>query len=217
MLVVARRQTRKGTELPLPCLWRVELPTLHPVSDVITVHLVHLMHPVGSCLGVCLSRTAKSLHSIFHIAECFCLPTGTTGSAVICIYLCSDSKQRIALTDYDKAAIIFLEHTGFIIHISLSFIVRNKIPKSLFFDNIVTYSASEKISKKLELFLLFIFLFPEIYSFKNIFKNHITSLKCHFSFSLLNFLKENLELLNDFILSILFPNFHFLSPSNYQR
>lgn len=147
------------------------------MSDVITVHLVHLMHPVGSCLGVCLSRTAKSLHSIFHIAECFCLPTGTTGSAVICIYLCSDSKQRIALTDYDKAAIIFLEHTGFIIHISLSFIVRNKIPKSLFFDNIVTYSASEKISKKLELFLLFIFLFPEIYSFKNIFKNHITSLK----------------------------------------
>lgn len=104
LLVVARRQTRKGTELPLPCLCKAELPTLHPVSDVITVHLVHLMHPVGSCLGVCLSRTAKSLHSIFHIAERFCLPTGTIRSAVICIYLCSNSKQRIALIDYDKSA-----------------------------------------------------------------------------------------------------------------
>lgn len=93
----------KGTGLPLPCLCRAELPTLHPVSDVITVHLVHLMHPVGSCLGVCLSRTAKSLHSIFHIAERFCLPTGTTRSAVICIYLCSNSKQCTSLVRDESA------------------------------------------------------------------------------------------------------------------
>jgi len=44
-----------------------ELPILHPVSDVITLHLVHLMHPVAE-LRECLAETAESVHSIFHIA-----------------------------------------------------------------------------------------------------------------------------------------------------
>jgi len=44
-----------------------ELPTLRPVSDVITLHLVHLMHPVAELRG-CLAETAESVHSIFHIA-----------------------------------------------------------------------------------------------------------------------------------------------------
>lgn len=83
LLVALCSQTRRGTESESPpsrpYLWRAELLALHPVSDVITVHL---MHPVGRCLGACLPGTAKSLHSIFHIAKRFCLPTGTTYSTL---------------------------------------------------------------------------------------------------------------------------------------
>lgn len=54
---------------PSPAPYHVvaELPTLRPVSDVITLHLVHLMHPVAELRG-CLAETAESVHSIFHIA-----------------------------------------------------------------------------------------------------------------------------------------------------
>lgn len=54
-----------------------KLPTLRPVSDVITLHLVHLMHPVAGLVRECLAETAESVHSIFHILR-FCLPTGTS-------------------------------------------------------------------------------------------------------------------------------------------
>lgn len=48
---------------PLSRRCRITDPT-RPVSDVITLHLVHLMHPVAELRG-CLAETA---HSIFHIA-----------------------------------------------------------------------------------------------------------------------------------------------------
>lgn len=150
------------------------------------------------CLGVCLSRTAKSLHSIFHIAECFCLPTGTTRSAVICIYLCSNSKQRIALIGYDKSAIIF--------PISLSTFHYRPLLEIKFQNhrnsrNILSFW---KNFKEIRITFSFYFFFPD--SFEKVLK----------------VLKENLDQPNDisdFVSSILFHLFSllFVSPSNYQR
>lgn len=46
-----------------------ELPTLRPVSDVITLHLVHLMHPVASCGATGMSGRDSRV-SAFDIPYC---------------------------------------------------------------------------------------------------------------------------------------------------
>lgn len=65
---------RESRELPRTLVPFTSLPNYRPyvpVSDVIALHLVHLMHPVAGLRegGGCLAETAESVHSIFHIAS----------------------------------------------------------------------------------------------------------------------------------------------------